>query len=258
MPRFVLAAVSSLALLGFCVYSVVTTWVYPKSPPFKGGCDDWLVNPAPSWVALKGCVLDVDLVILESDQGDYEKLVNRKNGLSLKPYASPPNWIAAWIPIRTPFAASGPVKAMYRFESKDVMKWINTLERGDEREKERMWEDPAPIRRLSRPGLLAGKADKPTTDGLTKVLGPGGAANVLVVIAGDPPPKTTPIPGLFAGLAGLSVLVFVARRVGRYGVDQLTAEQQITRVNVSDVKLEIGALEELRREERGKRPRKID
>ena len=258
MPRFVLAAVSSLALLGFCVYSVVTTWVYPKNPPFKGGCDDWLVNPGPSWVGLKGCVLDVDLVIVESDQGDFEKLINRKNGVSLKPYPGPPNWIAAWIPIRALGLSSGPVKAMYRLESKDTMKWINTLERADEREKERLWADPAPIRRLSRPGLLSGKADKPTSEGLQKVLGPGGAVNVLVVIAGDPPPKTTPIPGLFAGLTGLSVLVFVARRVGRHRVDELSAEQQITRVNVSDVKLELGALEELRREERGKRPRKID
>ncbi len=259
MPRFVLAAVSSLALLGFCIYSVVITWVFPKDPLFTGGCDDWLVEgPAPSWVALKGCVLDVDLVILESDQADFEQLVNRKNGVSLKPYPEPPNWIAAWVPIRTQWTTQGPVKALYRLQAVDTMKWINTLERADEREKQRMWADRAPILRLSKPGLLVGKADKPTTEGLQKVLGPAGAAHVLVVIASDPPLRAIPITGLFAGLAGLSVLVFVARQVGRNRLDPLTAEQHITRVNVSDVKLEIGALEELRAEERGKRPPKID
>ncbi len=257
MPRFVLAAVSSLSLLGFCVYSVVTTWVYPKNLPFKGDCDSWLENPTPRWVALKGCVLDVDLVILESDQGDFEKLSNRQQGLSLKPYPVSPQWIAAWIPIRTEWMGTGPAKALYRLESQDLMKWVNKLERADDREKERMWVDPLPVRRLSKPGLLTGKAGKPSTEGLQKALGTAGSVNLLAVIEGELPPVTTPVPGLLAGLLGLLTLVFVARRAGRHTTDALTAEQQITRVNLSDVKLEIGALEELREEERGKR-RKID
>ena len=58
------------------------------------------------------------------------------------------------------------------------------------------------------------------------------------------------------GLVGLlSLAYFLRRRSG----DEATAMQEITSANVSDVKLEIGALEELRREElHEKRNRKID
>ncbi len=242
-------------LLGFCVYSVVTTWVYPKDRPLKAHCDNWLEQPSQRWVALTGCVLDVDLVILESAQGDFERLSDRRQGLGMKPYPDPPTWVAAWMPVRTEWTGGGLARAAYRMESKDLLKWINTLERADERGKERMWADPVALRRLSRPGVLPGRAEKPTGEGLQKAFGTAASANLLVVYAGEPPPPTAPVPGLLAGLVGLGMLGYLVRR---RGPDEATAEQQITQVNVSDVKLEIGALEELRAEERRERNRKLD
>lgn len=257
MSRFVVVAILSLCLLGFCAYSVVTTWVYPANASLKTHCDNWLERPVARWVSLKQCVLDTDLVMLESDQGDYETLVDRKNGLSKKPYPMPPNWVAMWIPIRSEQMGSGLVRAVYRLESKDALKWINKLERADDPEKERMWADAAPIRRLSRPGVLPGKADKPTGGALQQALGAAASNNLLVVVAGDPPPTEPPAFGILAGLLGLVGLGYATRK--RSPLGDATAEQQITQVNVSDVKLEIGALEELRREERSKRRnRKID
>ena len=256
MPRLVLAAISTVLSLGFCVYSIVTTWVFPGDRPLKTQCDNWLDHPTPRWVSLSGCVLDVDQVIVQSAEGDFEKLVNRQKGLSMKPYPSTPVWVAAWAPVRTEWMGSGLVRAAYRLESKDLLTWINTLERADEREKERMWADPVALRRLSRPGVLPGHAEKPTGEGLQKALGSAAVANLLVVNPGEPPPPRLPTFGILSGLAGLALLVFLVRR---RPADEPTAEQQITRLNVSDVKLELGALEELRAEEREeRRNRKID
>jgi hypothetical protein len=256
VPRLVLAAISAIFLLGYAAYEVVTTWVYPRNAPLKGPCDAWLDSPQARWVSLKGCVLDVDQIVLESDEGDFETLENRKEGLSFKPYPTPPNWVAAWIPIKSEWQGNyGLVRAVYRLESKDALKWLNDFERADERKKEKMWEDPTPIRRLSRPGVLPGKADKPSTESLMKAYGPRASPNLMAVIAGDPPPLGPPTLGILSGILGVAALAFVTRK--RPGAD-LSAEQLITNVNVSDVKLELGALDEIREEERARRNRKID
>lgn len=255
VPRLVLAAILSLVLLGFCTYSVVTTWVYPKDVALKGPCDAWLERPLARWLALKGCVLDVDLVVVESAEGDFEKLANRQKGLSLKPYPVPPTWVAAWIPVRSEWMGGGLVRAAYRIDSADVMKWINTLERADEREKDRMWADPVPLRRLSRPGVLPGKAEKPETEALQKAFGASASPNMLVVYAGDQPAPGPPALGIISGILGLIGMGFVVRR---RSAPEPTAEQHLTKVNVSDVKLELGALEELRAEERNEGNEKID
>jgi hypothetical protein len=251
VPRQVFAALSAIFLLGYCVYAVVTTWVYPSNAPIKGDCANWLDSPQARWVVLKGCVLDVDQLILESEEGDFETLDNRREGLSTKLYVATPTWAAVWIPIKTQSkGASGLVRAVYRLESKDTLKWLNEFERADERKKEKMWDDPSPIRRLSRPGVLPGKADKPSTEALMKIFGARASPNLLAVIAGDPPPLEPPVLGIVSGILGLLGLAYATRR--RPG-DDLTAEQLITNVNVSDVKLELGALEELRREQRENR-----
>lgn len=247
MSRPLPAALSALLLLGYAAYSVLTTWVYPRNAPLKGRCDAWLDSPQARWIMLSNCVLDVNLLVLESAEGDFETLANRKEGLSSRPYPAPPNWVAAWIPITSEWTgSSGLVRAAYRLESQDALKWLNDFERADERKKEKMWADPVPIRRLSRPGVLPGKADKPATESLMKVFGPRASPNLMAVIAGDPPPLDPPYLGIFAGLIGFGVLAYASRKRG----DDLTAEQLITNLNVSDVKVELGALEELRREER--------
>lgn len=259
VPRLVIAALLSLMLLGFCAYSVVTTYVWPSTAPLKAQCDSWLERPVPRWLALKGCVLDVDLVILESDQGDFEKLVNRQKGIGLKAYRTTPKWVAAWLPVRTEWT-KGLVRAAYRTESQDLVKWINALERASEQEKDRMWSDAVLLRRFSRPGVLPGLAEKPTGDGLQKAFGAAASANMLVVIAGEPPPTQPPAAGILAGLAGLAVLgYFIASRRGAHLNE--SAQQHLTKVNVADVKLEIGGLEELRADEarkKGPKPKKID
>ena len=118
-----------------------------------------------------------------------------------------------------------------------------------------------PLRRLSRPGVLPGRADKPGTESLQKAFGPAAAASLLVVIPGTPPPPTPPTLGIVAGLAGLVLLWVVGRRATRANsahLNEPTAAQEFTAMNVSDVKLEIGALAELRAEERKQRQRKPD
>lgn len=245
-----------LVLLGFCAWALVTTWVIRPDAPVSAPCDDWLEHPEQRWVVLQGCVLDVDLVIVESDAGDFEKLANRQKGLSLKPYATPPTWVAAWIPVRTEWLSAGLVRAAYRSESQDLLKWINTLERADERQKERMWADPVLLRRLSRPGVLPGKAGKPQSESLQKAYGSAAAASMLAILPGTPPPPTAPAAGILAGIAGLALLAYAVRGATRTTHPGATAAQEITHLDTRDVKLELGALEELRAEERREQKRK--
>jgi len=255
VARPIFAAVLGLSLLGLFSYSAITTWVYPSNAALQGQCEAWLERPVARWVSLKKCTLDVEMTVLESDQGDYETLSDRKEGLSRKLYAMPPNWVALWVPIRTESTGTGLVRAVYRLESKDALQWVNKFERANDREKDRMWADPAPIRRLSRPGVLPGKADKPTDEAMQQAFASAASANLLSVIAGSPPPLEPPTLGILAGLLGLVSLGYAVRK----RAPEPTAEQQITALNVSDVKLEIGALEALRNEEReNRRNRKID
>jgi hypothetical protein len=259
VARLVIAGVVGLVLLGFCAFSLVTTYVIRPDAPLKTGCDVWLNHLEPRWVVLSGCVLDVDLVVVESDAGDFEKLANRQKGLSLKPYPVPPTWVAAWIPVRTELQGAGLVRAAWRTESQDLLKWVNALERADERQKERMWADQTLLRRFSRPGVLPGKAGRPESETLQKAFGSSAAASLLAVLPGTAPPPEVPAVGIFAGLAGLVLLVYVIRSATRPAhLDEATVAQALTQVNVSDVKLELGALEQLRDEERQQRKRKRD
>ncbi len=260
MSKNLIAGLVALSLVGFGIYAVLTTWVFRSDRPFQMSCAEYLDQPTTKWLRLQNCVLDVEDLVVESDAGDFETLAHRQKGLSQKPYGAPPTWVAAWVPVRPDNGRDGLVRLAYRLDTADVLKWINALERADDRQKERMWLDPVALRRIAKPGLLEGRAEKPSTDLVQRSFGTQASAGMLILTPGKPPVPEPPGLGLAAGLAGLVLLALTARNATRMPhLAESSIEQQLTMVNVSDVKLEIGSLEQVRAEERagkqrGKRP----
>lgn len=261
MRRAAILVVVSLAVLGFGLYSVLTTWFFRSDRPARLLCEDWLAQPVSRWVELRGCRLDSEQLVLESEGGELESLAGRLKDVSTHVYATPPTWVAAWVPVHDGFGRTPIVHAAYRIESADLMKWLNALDRAEPGKREQLWADPVPLRRLVMPRVLIGRAEKAADDELRKVLGGPPSATLMLVTAGLPPEPEPPFFGLFCIIGGVALMFAAARNLGSSTSGPLgeqSAEQLITNVNVSDVKVELGALEQLREEERAARRSKRD
>jgi hypothetical protein len=186
--------------------------------------------------------------VLESEQGEFELLQNRRQGLSRAlPNGSGPHWVAAWAPLRAEVGRVGVVRVVYRLDSADLMKWLNTFDRADEREKERMWVDPLVLRRMAKHPRIEGRAEKPPTDVIQRALGNVASATMLTLVQGKPA-KSSSI-GPMVGAVLLSLLALTIARLSRKPRSMDSSPAQMAQLGVNKVKLEYGALEELRREE---------
>lgn len=262
MPRAVSLLVLGLGFAGFGAYSLVMEYVFHLGQPGKMQCQDFLNAPDPMWVELQNCTLDTHQMVLESDTGEMEALASRVEGLSTHIYERPPRWIAAWVPIRDDMDRSNMVRAAYRLESTDVLKFVNALDQATPTRRAQMWSDPVPLRRVVKPGVLFGKAQKATGDALLHAWGSLATPSLIVLIPGDAPESKTGMVGMLAVILGASI-IFVGMRLfsnatGGGPLGAVTAAQHITGLNVSDVKVELGALEALREEERAARRSRRD
>lgn len=253
MSRNVLGGLISVLLLGFFAWSMYVAFIVRPNGPIEGPCSVFLSKPEPRWMVLEGCVLDVQEAVVESAAGDFEPLANRGKGLSSRPYAVQPTWLTTWIPIKTK-GRGGPIKAVFRVDAPDLMKWVNALEAADDAKRERLWADQGVLKRVSLPGVLSGKAERPGNNGLQHAMGSAAAAGLLLVTPGKPPPPELPWPGVLAGVLGLVGAALATRRAtGAAHLEAETTEQLLSKVSTSDVKLELGALDELRREDAERR-----
>lgn len=261
VARAVLLLIAGLGMAGAGVYSLVMEYVFHLGASRTFECSDWLDSPDVRWLELRGCTLDTSQIILESDLGDMEALETRVEGLSTHIYERPPRWVAAWVPIRDDADRSNLVRAAYRIESTDVLKFINTLDQAPASKRAEMWADPVPLRRIVKPGVLIGRSEKSTNDALLRAWGSMATPSLLIVIAGEAPESKAGLVGILSLVLG-ATLVFIGARLfanasgGPLGGS--SASHTITSVNVSDVKMEIGGLEELRAEERAARRSQAD
>lgn len=262
MIRAGLIGLLALSLLGVAGFGAWLTWFSPFGRPLDGPCDLWLDKPEPRWLALKGCTLDVDTLLLESAEGDLETLANRRAGLGSKPYTSPPRWVAAWAPVSSLTYRGRQIRAAIRLEGRDLLAWLNTFEAVDEARREAMWADPVVLRRLATPGVLAGEATRPPGDALLKAWGAKASSTLLTIKPGEKPPPELPAWAIAAAFLGLGLSWVAWRQLGaaqHRSLLEQSAQQLATGVNTRDVKLELGALEELRREEeQARRARRRD
>lgn len=256
MSRVLVAAFLACSLYVVAGYGGWLAWLSPLGMPVKGPCSSWLEQPSARWLSLTGCTLGVDELVLESDAGDLETLANRREGLATRPYENPPRWVAAWAPVATLGQRKELVRAVFRLEGSDLVAWLNAFERADERKREAMWADPVVLRRVAAPGVLAGRASKPATDAVQKAFGPRASAALLVVTPGEPPAPALPAWAAGALLLALGLSWLAWREFSQLSRGHApTPEQAITNANVRDVKLELGELEALRREEAERRRR---
>lgn len=249
MSRAALFLLVGCTLLGIGGYLFVAEFILRADAPFVGPCRMWLEQPTPRWVELDGCRLDTPQALIETDTGELEALASRAEGLATHLYEKPPRWVAMWIPVRDDLRRANVVRAVYRTDSPDLMKWVNALDAAPEAKRHEMWADQLPLRRISKPGVLKGTAAKPVNEALRKTWGSMGSAAMLVVTPGEPPPVELPVWAVTFSLVGL-VLVVVGVRRGTGEHHQQSAEQMLTAINTSDVKVELGALEAVRDEER--------
>ncbi len=254
MSRNLIVGILSLGLMGFGLFSVLSAQGL-QDRVLDARCETFLGQPAPGWVSLKGCLLDMESLVLESEAGDFETLENRRQGLSQKPLVDP-KWVVAWAPLRPELGRQGVIRAVYRVDSADLLKWINTFDRAGEREKERMWVDPAMLRRMAKPAVIEGRAEKPVTDSVQRAFGTTASVTMLVVTPGKPPKTSIVQPIVGVSLIALLALTILAMtRKPKAGVAEPSA-QHIANIGVSDVKLEYGALEDIRAEERAEKRKK--
>jgi hypothetical protein len=252
MSRAALFLIVGMSLLAVSGYLLVAKFLWRGDAPFRGPCRAWLSQPSPRWVELEGCVLDTPQTLVEADTGELEALASRAEGLSTHLFAKPPKWVAAWIPIRDDAGRANVVRAVYRTESADLIRWINMMDSAPDARRQEMWADQGVLRRIARPGVLMGTAAKPQTEMLRKTWGSMASAAMLVVTPGEPPPFEFPTLAFAIGVAGL-LLAVAGLRSGTGSKSQQSAEQMLTVLNTNDVKVELGALESVREEERRRR-----
>ncbi len=252
MSRAALFLIVGMSLLGISGYLLVAKFLWRADAPFRGACRVWLDQPTPRWVELEGCVLDTPQTLVETETGELESLASRADGLSTHLFAKPPKWVAAWIPIRDDAGRANVVRAVYRTESTDLMRWINMMDSAPDARRQEMWADQGVLRRIAKPGVLMGAAAKPQTEVIRKTWGSMASATLLVVTPGEPPPFEFPSLAFAIGVVGFALAVAGLRK-GTGANSQQTAEQMLAALNTNDVKVELGALESVREEERRRR-----
>ncbi|MFO0597538.1 MAG: hypothetical protein U0228_19690 [Myxococcaceae bacterium] len=259
MSRNAVGLVIGLAVLGFGAWAFKTFQDWAGDQPQVMQCGAYLMAPHTGWFKLEGCTLDTDGIVLENEQGDMEPLDNRRKGLSSKLYASPPVWVAAWIPMSASVGRNQKRGAALRSTSVDLLKWVAAVEAADESKREKMFEDPVVLRRMVRPGLLEGHLEKPAGDAVAKAFGPAASVNLHVMTLGQPPERTHPAVSVSVGFVLLLAVILVAARFSRpprLDTAAETPEQQLARSMISGAKVELGELEDIRAEEAARRKRK--
>ena len=253
MPRsaWVLMVMVLTGLHAAWSFTLFHEWMDRQSHDW--GCSGYLEDPGRGWMKLKGCELVVSEALLESEAGDFETLENRRKGLSTKLFDAPPKWAAVWLPITSGSVQGGP-RAVLRSDTQDLVKWVNALEGASDAVRDRMWEAPVVLRRMSRPGQIEGFSEKPAADTLRRAYGSTASVNLYVIRPGAPEPMMHPSINILAGLFALGVVALFLNKLVKKEPDlELTPEQVTARNIVGKTRVELGELERLREEERAER-----
>lgn len=240
-----------LLTVTFGAWAVNTARTWANDRPAEVYCGDFLRSPKAGWFKLRECTLDVNNLVLESSNGEFEPLDNRRKGISSKLYDGTPKWVAALIPITTPFDR-GARRAALRSESDDLLKWLNAHEVADDLKREKMWADPSVLLRMSKPSILEGEATKPDGDLVPRAFGPTASVNMHVFTVGKPPERTHVAVTIGIGFVLYMAAIALVTRFAKAPrlEHELTPEQVTARNIVGATRVQLGELEQLREEER--------
>lgn len=245
--RTLVAGLLGFLLVGFCFYGGgLALLVHPEEVQ-EASCDAFLWRPKARWVKLSGCRLAVDELLVANADG-IERFSDRANGISRALYARPPVWTELYVPVMTGLPEDQrAVRVMYRLADRDVLAWVNEVEKADEAQRKRLVDNPAMLLRVASPGLLIGHAQRgPSADALQEALGTRAQPGLLVVEPGPLPQFEFPVPAFAAGLLGGALLVWALTRALGHTPG---AGTHVDTTDVSGVPLPLGELEAMRREE---------
>lgn len=254
--RTVIGGAIGLLLVGFCFLGGGLAVVLRPEPVEDGPCAKYLERPKQRWVKLSGCRLQIDeLLVANADA--VERFADRTEGLSRTLYTSAPVWTHVYAPVATGDPDDRrPVRVVFRLADADILKWINAVERADEAQKKKLLDNQALLLRVATPGLLTGQATRgPNAEALQETLGTQAQAGLLVIEPGTPPAPELPWPAALAGLSGGAVLLASLIRLLQKSPPSDPAAE-LTRLDVSDVKLSLGELDAMRQEEAEARHKK--
>jgi len=109
------------------------------------------------------------------------------------------------------------------------------------------------LRRMARPSVVEGRAEKPPTDAIQRAYGNVASATMLTLLPGKAPKSS--VLGPIVALSMLVALGLTIARLARKPPPGI-AEASVEQLGVHGVKLEYGALDALRREEQAEKRRR--
>ncbi len=256
MRPFVLG-VLGLSGVGFCLFSTFVAFAINQVWKAPLQCDTFIEHPVEDWVTLVGCRLDFDEAVL-IDGENVERLADRKIGLahSLQPAGF--EWKTIMVPVKSPHNLIRPSRVVWPITDGDALAWVNAIERSaTEEERKRLGTQTKVIDRLATPARMTGRGERGAkADQVQRVLGREGMAGLLVLQPGVIPPPQVPAAGFFLGVLGAIAFGFGVKGFGQRKPLGASAGAELTNADVSGVKVEIGELEALRREEAQERRRR--
>lgn len=239
-------SVAGLCLLATSAYVVLQRSFDPRKRVTAATCNDWLAEPGEGFVLLRNCRLQVEDVLIQSSEGDFELLARRANGVSSKLYQTPPTWVDAWAPVQPETRKTPTARAVLKITSSDLMKWINALDRAPENRRAEMWATPVLLQRHAHPASIEARAAQTEMD-LAAKFGGSVSVNTYELISGLPEPAEAPLEGIVVGIVGLAMIGVSLRNATRARLVDSSSANPV--ISTSDVKLELGALEALKRED---------
>jgi hypothetical protein len=254
---FILGAIG-LSGLGFSLLSIFAAVGAHRVRQAPVECDSFIARPAEAWVTLVGCRLDFDDAVL-MDGTNVERLSDRKVGIAHSVQPRGFEWTTMVVPVKAPNALIRPSRVVTPITDVDVLAWVNAIERATTvEERERLSSQTKLIDRLASPTRITGHGERgPLADAVQRVLGREGMAGLVVLRPAEIPGVEVPDLGILTGVLGLIAIAIAIAGLGRARALGSSIEADLTNADVSGVKLEIGELEALRREqERERRQRR--
>ena len=230
-----------VVLVGSCGVLSAHEYTVARARQVPQNCEDFAAHPIPGWVTLDGCQLDFDGALVGDEEG-YERLFDRVDGISRTLHDAPPTWREVLVPLSSA-TQQGPARVVVAIADPDVLGWLNGLERASDSERARQLKGRMVIQRWRNIARLQAEGVKDHGE-LQRVVGRAGVPGMILLRRGVVPPAAVPPEAMAFGLAGLGALLWAWIARGRRRGFAAGNEN-----DVSDVKLKLGELEALRRQE---------
>jgi hypothetical protein len=201
-------------------------------------------------------VLDFeDALLLDSSGAVLERLRDRRDGLWSSLPAAEVTWSSVLVPVKTPETSARPARLVFVLADRDVIEWANSLERASGDARAQISRRSGALDRLSSPAQLVALASRDAqAEQVQRRLGREGAAGLFLLRPGTPPAPEVPVLALVLGALGVGTLAWSLSAFNRRGhARERSAVDEANAPDLRGVDVNLGALAQLREDERGER-----